>query len=350
MDAAQIQTAVMRIKRGECTPIISNQLILDQYFGQEIASRLAAEWARSAEVDYPLELEEDKYSIAGIAEYYQTTAGASTAKTMYHEYLKKKFISEVEKSDNSDLDDIKNRLESFTFTQLVVEKLQHPGFGSGCGPAPAGADGGATGASMRIVDVLAQFNVKVFITTSPHTFIERALEKQRKTPTSQVYDWMGDADDGGAPPDSPSGERYKPDIGTPLVYHLLGKEDSDDSLVLSEDDLLRLLPKLVEDRKMSKVVPLEVRDAVARNYLLLLGFDVDSWEFRVVLRGLISTQQRPPKGIAVQIDPNKAPGKVVNRDAYQGYLRQVFGHPDLSVFEGTPCQLVGLLGRSVMGG
>lgn len=347
MDDEQVQTAARRIKEGTCTPIISNELIIDQYFGQEAAGKLAGDWARSERVGYPLELDEDKYDLSCIAQYCSTVKGSSAAKSMYHDHLKKRFIEDVKKADaRADVDDIDEQRGDFTFTQLVLEQLQHPGFGQRLAPA---ADGAGDGTTRTIVETLATFKAKVFITTSPHTFLESALKKYQKTPRSKVYDplWASRGeDDAGA---TGTGEATKSDEWNPMVYHLLGKEDFDDSLVLSEDDYLSVLPRLFEDRKNTKVVPGEVSDALTRSYLLLLGYDVASWEFRIVLR-LIATQYPRPRGIAVQIDPYRAPGKVKDRDAYLAYLKKVFGDPELTVFAGTPWQLVGDLAKRLKGG
>jgi hypothetical protein len=133
--------------------------------------------------------------------------------------------------------------------------------------------------------LLANLPFKTILTTSPFTFIEDALRRAGKTPRTEVCRWNRDLADS-----IPSAidDRYQPSLVEPLVYHLLGLDRYVDSLVLSEDDYLDYLGNLCQGQgdQSADYVPALVRRAFSDD-LLVLGFSLDSWAFRVLYAGLI---------------------------------------------------------------
>jgi hypothetical protein len=72
------------------------------------------------------------------------------------------------------------------------------------------------------------------------------------------------------------------------VYHLFGRLEYPESLVLTEDDHIRLSHRDHEQQEANSrrgARPARVRVAV------FLGFDLLDWEFRVLFRGLIESQE-----------------------------------------------------------
>jgi hypothetical protein len=125
--------------------------------------------------------------------------------------------------------------------------------------------------------VLAALPMPVYVTTGWTFLLQEALLAQRKMPTTLFFDWTkrkrweDDTKD------------LTPTVHKPLVYHLFGRLDEPDSLVLTEDDQFRWLNALV-DRHTS--IPTVVLRVLSDGSLLFLGYRQDDWPLRFVLRGI----------------------------------------------------------------
>lgn len=382
----ELMVAVNMIGAGNCTPIISNQLMMDLYCGTN-ANQIASDWANSEFVNYPVK--EERYDLARIAQYVSIRNSPATAKLLYQNFLKLTYLdleSKFGKHSYLDLEEIKKKLDSLTFTELVADELHHASFGPtpkcpsqldrhasdlalwGDTPvdpkpdvtAPLSSDPApcreATEVTDHIVDtvyqqntldVLAAFPVKVYVTTSPHLFLERALHRAGKTEYScQAYDRTYFSS---IPKDYRAKPGFQPTENTPLVYHLFGIDKSHASLVLSEDDHLEFLTAISKDFSVKTITPNAVQNAITQNYLLLLGYDVDSWELRAVLKGLVGQiKKRPPQpGVAIQIDPQLTGERIKKPDEYREYLVGTFSNVSLNVFWDTPRKFIDRLWREL---
>src|SRR5262249_55199257 len=127
---------------------------------------------------------------------------------------------------------------------------------------------------------------------------------------------------------------YRPSVPEPFVYHLFGHLDTEDSLVVSEDDYFDYLigittqlsnMRFVQERDPS-AMPSFVPRAFADTALLFLGFQIDDWEFRVLFRSLLGLagakrRSRYPH-VAVQIDPENS--EFMDPEGARRYLEQYF--------------------------
>lgn len=148
--------------------------------------------------------------------------------------------------------------------------------------------------AVRPLEILANLDLPIFITTSPYTFIEAALRCADKEPQTEFCRWLPALDgipsvftpkQGSAP--------YEPTPDRPLVYHLYGLDKHAASLVLTEDDYLDFLVAVSQNRgKDVDPVHSQVKKALLSNSLLLVGFNLASWEFRILHQGLI--KPNPP--------------------------------------------------------
>jgi hypothetical protein len=125
----------------------------------------------------------------------------------------------------------------------------------------------------------------------------------------------------------------------PLVYHLFGTLDERDSLVLTEDDFFDYLIHVVKDTS-NTAIPNLVREAWSQNALMLLGFDLDDWTFRVLYRAIV---QEPghlirllqgPLSAAVQLNPEEE--RNLQPELALQYLEQVFGSQKISLSWSQP--------------
>ena len=128
-----------------------------------------------------------------------------------------------------------------------------------------------------------------------------------------------------------SGSDYDPTLEEPLVYHLHGLDIEPSSLVLTEDDYLDFLVRISRDQE---ILPFTIREALVDNSLLLLGYDLQDWDFRVLFRGLITAKRGTRRGmnIAIQLEPKSR--KYLSEA--KRYLRDYFDDLQFKVYWGNP--------------
>jgi hypothetical protein len=125
----------------------------------------------------------------------------------------------------------------------------------------------------------------------------------------------------------------------PLVFHLFGTLDMPDSLVLTEDDFFDYLIYVVKDAN-NTAIPIQVRDAWSQHALMLLGFDLDDWTFRVLHRAILQEPghlirlMQGPLSAAVQLNPEE--DRNLQPELVLQYLEQVFGSQQISLSWSQP--------------
>ena len=153
--------------------------------------------------------------------------------------------------------------------------------------------------------------------------MERALEAEGKKPRTQVCFWSGGKLS--AKPEHASDPLYEPSDVEPVVYHLYGLEDYPQTLVLSEDDYMNFLISVVEDTNtQNPLIPLRLREGLAESRLLLLGYYVKDWDFRVLFRFILKFRsvESAPRGILIQLKPGMK--QIGNKEKSIEYLSQYF--------------------------
>ncbi len=182
--------------------------------------------------------------------------------------------------------------------------------------------------------LLARLPFKIFVTTANDDLLTHALRAANKKPVIELCRWHPGLD--GLPSIYQREERYTPSERRPLVYHLLGHLDYPSSLVLTEDHYLDFLTRI---RTRDAQIPLPVELALRTSPLLLLGFQADDWDFRVLFRSiaigrmekLIARNQSP--SVAVQLSPDdrfRKPALAVS------YLQKYFGVANVEISWGCP--------------
>ncbi len=285
-----------RVNQGIVIPIISNSFRIEQIFrdGNEpaipeegslsINEQLIAEWA--ALIEYPMN---DSNNLARVAQYYLVEQKDNPrARTKYLDFLKS-FLLEIANED-PDYGDIagrlKNQIQDLEFSD-IASQLDYPRF-------PANTED-----PLRL---LAKLPLPIYVTTSQSDFLERALESEGKKPRAQICFWSGQISS--AAPEHRTDLDFTPSIVNPLVYHLYGLEDYPQTLVLSEDDYINFLISMVEDTNtLNPIVPLNLRRALGESHLLLLGYNLTDWDFRVLFRFLLKFRRDEfsPRGMVIQL-------------------------------------------------
>jgi hypothetical protein len=129
---------------------------------------------------------------------------------------------------------------------------------------------------------------------------------------------------------------YEPNIDEPLVYHFLGLDTFPASMVLTEDDYLDFLVSVSADRE---IVPLRINQALSDSSLILLGYQLQKWDFRVLFRGLITRKraERRQLSIAIQLAPEAAEeGQADEIKSTQSYLERYFDQANFKIYWGDP--------------
>jgi hypothetical protein len=184
--------------------------------------------------------------------------------------------------------------------------------------------------------VLAQMPCRVYVTAQATSLLTEALRAQGKDPVVDFCRW-NPAVDSDKWPESPliQDRDYVPTIERPLVFHILGTIEYPDSIVIAEDEYFEFLAAVARDREL---IPGPVREAIADSTLLFLGFGLDDWDVRVLLRSLISPEAAERLGrfqhVAAQIDVGSA-NSVDDARRYMEMYFQRFRVPSIDIYWST---------------
>jgi SIR2-like domain len=180
--------------------------------------------------------------------------------------------------------------------------------------------------------VLAGLGLPIYLTTNYDDFMFRALRADGKDVKREVCRWNkllleqeSSAFDTG----------YDPTPANPVVFHLHGHADIPESIVVTEDDYLDFLVNISKDLAVSPTgaqqkaaLPVRIRSAIRNTTLLFIGYRLADLNFRVVLRGLLSSIEQSTKriSIAVQLRPDTRDSKNAGDevDRMQEYLERYF--------------------------
>lgn len=318
------------VKRGKCTAILGPGLTEALLGGRD---ELALRWARAH--GFPLSPHQ-RSDFAAVNEFLATFYDGGRP----YQVLKET-IEEEAQAQGQELDE--QEVKHKTIDKLLTN-LWHK------------TAGGRPDDPHRI---LARQNIPIFITTNPDNLLFEALIKEKKHPTSRFFPWSEDLlleeedlDD--------ASMTLEVDVEHPLVYHLYGRLDDEFSLVLTEDDHFDFLMGISENRDL---IPVKVRDALVHSSLMFLGFTSQDWEFRLLLRSLMSQKSRSlqrlqadPRRwkreqrrqerfvhIAAQMEPSE--DQLLEPGRAKRYLEKYFGRDRIDIYWGPLTSFLGELDR-----
>ena len=302
---------IRNIKRGRCTPILGPGLT-DSLIGsrREIARR----WAET--YSFPLAIH-DRDDLPQVAQYLAVHQDEMFPRDELGEYLKREILRRYR-------DVLPDNLRGVDPDDL--------------GDTPLDGLISAAGAWRRQQDavephrVLAQLPLPVYITTNPGTLLSDALVAKGKRPRVELCCWNEYVER--SPSIYDDEPDYRPSVERPLVYHLYGRIQDPDSLVLTEDDYFDFLIGVTRNRDL---IPPRVNRALTDSALLFLGFHMNDWNFRVLFRSIISKEGGSRRAryahVAVQIDPEE--GRILEPARARRYLESYFQDADISIYWGT---------------
>lgn len=167
--------------------------------------------------------------------------------------------------------------------------------------------------------ILASLSIPVFVTTNYDDYMAEALVRADKDVIREKCRWNKLLTD----PPSVFGDGYNPTPAAPVVFHFHGQIDDLDSLVLTEDDYFEFLINVSRDPKL---IPSRIEKALTSTSLLLLGYRLDDWDFRVMFHLLASYLEisTTRTHVAVQLAPLGDEEPEDLRRRAQDYLRAYF--------------------------
>ena len=171
--------------------------------------------------------------------------------------------------------------------------------------------------------VLAELPIPIYVTTNYDDFMVQALQAAGKEPKRDICRWN----------DSPALQAqrrvltpaFTPTPANPIVFHLHGHVSVPESIVLTEDDYLDFLVSISSEPKL---LPHQIKKALAGASLLFIGYRLADWDFRVLHRGLVMAGEQSLRrlSVTVQLRPT---------DPEREYLEQYFGALNVRVYWGT---------------
>jgi hypothetical protein len=298
------------IKSSQCTPILGPGLYESMLGSQrEIAQR----WAE--EFHYPMAPHE-RESLPQVAQFLTVNQYQRAPYDELAEYLqsvvKERYKDDLTGEDeNSSLDQM---------IEIVSAKMRQSN-------------------PYEPHEALAKLPLPIYITTNPGNQMAAALKDAQKDPQVVLCPWNEYTEKAYNNPEETIYAResdYHPTPERPLVYHLFGRLNEPDSVVLTEDDYFDFLIGVTRNNKL---IPNEVRAALADTALLFLGFKMDEWNFRVLFRSILSQQGSVRRGlyahIAAQIEPEE--GRILEPERARRYLENYFSQgADISLYWGSP--------------
>lgn len=262
-----------RVRSGRVVPVLSGEIV----FELSVGSQAAFVESYQRYVKYTLQPSPDLVELAKFHKHFPRPK-PFTDQALKFDFLNyvKNHIYRLAKSNGADEDQMEEaaaQIDELTVSEFAG-RLGMPALNSTDDP----------------LLILANLPFKTIMTTSPFTFLEDALRRARKEPRTEVCRWRKDLQD---TIPTTIDDDYEPSAHEPLVYHLLGLDRYVDSLVLTDDDYLEYLVNICRSQGNDAidVVPALVRKALSED-LVVLGFSLNSWAFRVLYAGLVKPNAR----------------------------------------------------------
>jgi hypothetical protein len=171
--------------------------------------------------------------------------------------------------------------------------------------------------------VLADLPLPVFITTNYDGFMSEALRRAHKDARPEICRWNRSPSLRGEAVVLTSG--FVPTAARPVVFHLHGRLEVPESLVLTEDDYLDFLVAVSRDQRL---LPHQIKKALAGASLLFIGYRLADWNFRVLHRGLVMAGETSLRRLSVTVQLRAA-------SAERDYLEKYFGAMNVRVYWGN---------------
>jgi len=185
--------------------------------------------------------------------------------------------------------------------------------------------------------VLSELPASIYLNASYEPMLVRVLKAEGKNAEPVFSSWRGED-----VPQKPQPLNAKPTPESPWVYHIFGIFGKPNSMVLTEDDFFDYL---IATSRLDLLLPTLV-GKLMQSSLLFLGFRLDDWRFRVLLRMIVTRPGtrtlRDLAHVGVQINPGEQSVADVNkaRKYIESYFQGGDDSPEISIYWGSPADFL----------
>lgn len=264
------EVLLRRIKDGRCTPFLGAGVYSE---GPTLRTSVAKKW--STKYHYPFT---DGTDLARVARFLTVEYGDA-------EYASSKYIEELSAVPMPNFDDPK---DPYT--------------------------------------ILAKLPLPIYITTNYDDLMEQALVKQKRDVKKDLCKWIKSLEE----PSPLADPEFRPSVANPVVFHLYGYTQNQQSMVLSEDDYFQFLINVSNDPEL---IPKRIQQAITGTSLILLGYSLEDWDFRILFHFLAGYLKKSTSKthVAVQLSPTATDADV--RQRAQAFFDKYFESrsPDIRV-------------------
>lgn len=276
------EVLMKRIKDGRCTPFLGAGVYSE---GPSLRTAVAKKWA--VEKNYPFRDDDD---VARVARYLNVEYGDA-------EYASGLYVEEL-------------------------SKIKPPNFDDPNEP----------------YNILAKLPLPIYVTTNYDDMMEQALLKNKRDVKRDLCKWVKSLED-----TSPLAEQgFQPNVANPSVFHLYGYMQTQQSMVMSEDDYFQFLINVSKDPEL---IPKRIQQAITGTSLMLLGYSLEDWDFRILFHFLAGYLKNSTSRthVAVQLSPNASDNDL--RQRAQAFFDKYFESksPDIRVSWETTQKFVQML-------
>jgi hypothetical protein len=237
LDEATWESLVDTVIDGECTPFLGAGISAPHVpTGKQLSMSLADE------SEYPLD---DKANLARVAQYI-TSLRRNPA------YVKRRVCERIREAQ----DDAATTLGS---------------------------------AAPRNHLLLAHLCLPIYVTTNYDDYLEQAIQAVDFDPTVDICRWNDRLVD-----QLPEYRRVEPSPQAPAIFHMHGHMSRRNSILITEDDYIDFTVSLAQRDAKDPVIPHFVRRALGNSSLLFVGYSLEDWNFRVLMRHLMKQQKLLP--------------------------------------------------------
>jgi hypothetical protein len=236
------EVLMKRVKDGRCTPFLGAGVYSE---GPSLRTSVAKKWA--AKYHYPFRDDDD---VARVARFLNVEYGDA-------EYASGQYIDEL-------------------------SKLKLPNFDDANEP----------------YNILAKLPLPIYVTTNYDDMMEQALMKNKRDVKRDLCKWVKGLED-----TSPLAEQgFQPNVANPSFFHLYGYTQTQQSMVMSEDDYFQFLINVSKDPEL---IPKRIQQAITGTSLMLLGYSLEDWDFRILFHFLAGYLKNSTSRthVAVQLSP-----------------------------------------------
>lgn len=307
---------ISNIQQKKCTPIIGPSLI-EPLLGsrREIAKR----WAQSYHFPLSPHLSDD---LPQVAQYLAINQQPAEPQVQLLQHLRKEMEQSygkdlpkelLERPDVEGIKELADQLEKI-INFVGLRKIQSD--------------------KNEPHRILSELPLPIYVTTNYNNLLAVALkEHAKKDPKVEICRWSEELETLPSIMDTD----YRPSIEQPLIYHLFGRLNVPESLLLTEDNYFDFLIGVTRNEEM---IPPAVMEALVDTGLLFLGFHLEEWNFRIILRSLNqlfkgARRRERYAQVAAQIDPEES--QIIDPEGARKYLEDYFRKSaQISIFWGPP--------------